>query len=41
MMEMAFLIRATKANQLDSIKNRVLILINYQSAVTNLIYGRK
>jgi hypothetical protein len=41
MAEMAFLVRATKADQLDDIKNRVPIPINYQSAVTDPVHGRK
>ena len=41
MAQMAFLIRAIKADQLDGIKNRVLILINYQAAINDPVHGRK
>ena len=41
MAQMAFLVRATEADQLDGIKNRVPIPTNHQSAITDPIHGLK
>ena len=38
---MVFLVRATKADQLNRVKNRVSILINYNAAVNDPVYRRK